>query len=135
MVMAAEWQVSAILTDKPLVSLSLATRLSTPESRLATFRELGLNTWTFPWLNKRYWNVYHTARAKEELDELIRDGGPLENVERMPPLEGLEGYLEGLRRKEGGLKGSRTRVEVRLVPEVVEDGAGVETMRVEGVRA
>jgi len=51
MVMAAEWGITAILTDKPLVSLDLKARLATPEARLQTFRELGLNTWLFSWSN------------------------------------------------------------------------------------
>ncbi|KAL7415559.1 PLC-like phosphodiesterase [Mrakia frigida] len=130
MVMAAEWGITAILTDKPLVSLDLKTRLATPEARLKTFRELGLNTWLFSWSNWKYYSIVHNFRAKEELDELIRDGGPFEDVAPLPPPEALVAFLEQLAREN-----KKAQASVSLVPDIKERVEESMMIRAAGVRA
>jgi len=70
-------------------------------------------------------------RAKEELDELIRDGGPFEDVAPLPPPSALVAYLEQL-----ALENKKAQASISLVPDVkemvVEDSMNIRTA---GVRA
>lgn len=62
-------------------------------------RELGLN-WPFWWeWRYQYWGFAHRQRARVELDEIVRDGGPVEAVAKLPGKAELFDLLERMRRE------------------------------------
>lgn len=90
-----------LLTDVPTEVHRIKTRItSSPSSRAALYHELGLDSWWTLWAWKyKYWRRAHSARAKLEMDELVRDGGPVELVERLPTGEELAEVLRQMRRE------------------------------------
>jgi hypothetical protein len=57
--MAASWGLDVVLTDLPTRNLSLGERSPTLTAFDAVKREVGLNSWIWPWSKWRYWGVAH----------------------------------------------------------------------------
>lgn len=84
MLAAASWGLDVVLTDLPTRNLSLGSRSKSESDFNRTQREVGFNSWTFPWSQWKYWGINHRARSVLEIDEIVRDGGP---DLTFPPLE------------------------------------------------